>query len=145
MSNYKLLATLSLINAIIGTIMCIPVANSFLSFGGVTYAAIIVISIIILIKSRGVPDAKKAGPILMLVASALGIISATIFLGVIGTTALSMAHSHVSQLTHGQVGGFLAGGIGMVLSQVVGWIIRVIGTIFSYIAYSKLSKDNKEV
>ncbi|MDH6364838.1 hypothetical protein M2139_001838 [Enterococcus sp. PF1-24] len=149
MKNYKTIATLSLVNAIIGTILSIPGLSAMFSFGGATTLATLIIAIVILVMGKGDQKVRKTSSILMIVASVIaGIIilaSVTVLLGSLGVSASSFdslnSASYIEDvLSTTGVGGMVSGAIGIVIAGVVSWIIRVVATIFYYIDYSKLSK-----
>lgn len=138
MQDYKTVATLSLVNAILGTILLVPILSSFLSFGGLTHAAVIVISILILVKARNHQDMRKISSVLMILASVLGIIIIIFFLGSLTGSLLSAGNSDT--ISDAQIGSIIGSGALALLSGVIAWIIRLVATIFYYIDYSKLSK-----
>lgn len=136
----KLVGTLSMVAGILSILLAIPVLSGFINPFSILTIALFVLSVIILIKSKGTVITKTA-PVLAIISSILGIIATIIVTVALGATA-SMASNAASdaEAAGNAIGGILAGGFFASLFSFPGWILLILAAIFFLINASKASK-----
>lgn len=136
-NNYKNLWIMYLSLAIIGTILSIPGLNK-LDFFSILSIGSVVLAGMLMYYAQKNSRIKKTGALLYLIGSVVLFIAGVIFVGsFIGSLGGSFINGDISSA---QIGGFLSGGIFFVIFGLVGWIIRLVGIVLSYIAFSDLKK-----
>ncbi|WP_179396235.1 hypothetical protein [Lacticaseibacillus absianus] len=132
-STVQTYQTLYLILAILGVISCVPL---FL-YGTIGLGLIVMgLSIYLLVK---LPKGKRrTGALLLVIASALEVAFWVILVATVGSlAAMSDLASEASKLTDSQAITMVGGILGALLVAFVSWVIRIIGVIFSFIAYGR--------
>lgn len=88
---------------------------------------------------RKVPKELKAkrGALLLIIATALHLVTAMLVLGTLGVTALNVGEM-AEKLTESQAISMMGGIIVSLLLAFVSWVLRIVGTVFAYMDYIKL-------
>lgn len=143
-SNIKTVGTLSLVAAILGTILAVPFLGSILNPYNVVSVASGVLSIVILVKIKGT-EIKKTASVLTILSAVLGVIGAIIATAMLGAAVAGVSGSMTDAEAAGTaLGGLLAGGIFSSLFTFPSWVLLIIGTVLHYINFSK-AKNTPEV
>ncbi len=140
----KLVGTLSMVAGILSILLAIPVLSGFINPFSILTIVLFVLSIFILIKSKGTTITKTA-PILAIISSILGVISSIIVAITLGASASMVANAASDAEAAGTaIGGILAGGFFASLFSFPGWILLILAAIFFLINASKASKEAAE-
>ena len=151
-NDAKTVWILSLITAIIGTVLAVPVIGSTLDFYSIPKIVTAILAIIILIKAKDLP-VKKAGPVLTIISVILGIIG-SIIIGLVMRAAMkelistginnvdpsTLSEEQLLELLGPTLGSGLAGGFLGVAFVFPSWILLIIATVFHYINFTKVRK-----
>lgn len=137
MENTRQLAAWTLGVAILGIITCLPFG---LSFYGILSIVVCAFSIYLFVK---IPRDAKAtrGALLIIIASAIMLIGMIAVLVAAGgdlnsLNSVSTSTTDYTNVDWSIVGPAAIGGLLFVAS----WIVRIVGTVFAFIDYSKLKK-----
>ena len=142
--NAKLVWVLSLITAIIGTVTAIPFIGMRFNFYYIPSITMLVLSIIIMVKGKGLP-VKKVGSILTIISVALSIICALILIFVAITKPPAFTPTMTNQETNGAIANIIALGIFTAIFTFPAWVLQIIATVFHYINFVKVKRVDEEL
>lgn len=144
--NLELIGKLSLAAGIISIILAIPFVGSILNFFNVLRIALLVLSILILVKIKGTNQPKNAA-VLSIIANILGMIGSFIVFSTTtaATTAALADYASDADAAATALGGAIGGGIIGSLFSFPAWILLILAAIFFMINSGKAKQAALEV